>query len=167
MGRFSKEIAELQGRECRLPDGRTVRLRVRRLCLTHWCGISGACGVRPCLYCEVRKECMKLPRDGRTLLIPERDLARMATQYANFMRTGRGKLKYAKYFRNVVAPAMLSITLDQVCIPGLHLSLGIFHKLYVMLENDQKNSLWEFMNECATSFITMPINAAEKRNDST
>ncbi|XP_019616490.1 PREDICTED: uncharacterized protein LOC109464011 [Branchiostoma belcheri] len=49
MGRFSQEIDELQGRQCRLPDGRDVQLRIFAAAdyalLSSWYGISGACGM--------------------------------------------------------------------------------------------------------------------------
>ncbi|CAH1277066.1 ST8SIA1 [Branchiostoma lanceolatum] len=148
--RFATEIGELRGKQWRLPDGCEMHSHVFAAGdyaqLSMWYGISGAAGhelnadddteTYPCLYFEVRKECLNLEADDDDmfLVIPNRSLDRMSIQHRNFMQNGRGNVKYAKHFKNVIAPAMFNIPLNQVCIPGLHLSLGIFHKLYSMME---------------------------------
>ncbi|CAH1270873.1 Hypp4478 [Branchiostoma lanceolatum] len=137
---FVAEIEELKAKVWRLPDGRDIHFRIFAATdyalLSKWYGISGACGVRPCVYCEVKKESMHMPKEDREIVIHMRSLERMDEQHKDFLERGRGMIKNAKLYKNVIAPAMYRIPLDQVCIPGLHVTLGIYQKLFKMLENE-------------------------------
>lgn len=76
----------------------------------------------------------------------------LQTDHAAFVAAG-GDLRKAKLFRNVISEAVFNIELDQVesictmytnnqftktqvCLPGLHISLGIFQRLYDLLEQE-------------------------------
>ncbi|CAH1271099.1 COL6A5 [Branchiostoma lanceolatum] len=134
------DAARLQGSSWRSPDGSDKQLRVfaagdyALLCL--WFGLSGACGTHPCLWCDIRKADMKLAEGEREETATARTLTSLAADHRDFMQEAAGDIAKAKQYRNVIAPHMLDVPLDQVCIPALHLSLGIFQKLYKMLERD-------------------------------
>ncbi|XP_078607304.1 uncharacterized protein LOC144879578 [Branchiostoma floridae x Branchiostoma japonicum] len=139
-GQIAAGIEELKDTVWKLPDGRDARFRLFAAgdyaLLSTWYGISGACGVRPCLYCEVKKVSMHLPKEDRELLILKRTLERLDMQYHDFMERGKGNRQEAKHYKNVIAPAMFRIPIDQVCIPGLHVTLGLYNKLYDRLEHE-------------------------------
>jgi hypothetical protein len=53
--------------------------------------------------------------------------------HQQFLQSG-GNIKHAKKFNNVIQPHMWDIQIDQICLPALHISLGIFYRLYTLLE---------------------------------
>ncbi|CAH1277623.1 Hypp9715 [Branchiostoma lanceolatum] len=86
---FVAEIEELKAKVWRLPDGRDIHFRIFAATdyalLSKWYGISGACGVRPCVYCEVKKESMHMPKKDREIVIHMRSLERMDEQHKDFL----------------------------------------------------------------------------------
>ncbi|KAI8481626.1 hypothetical protein Bbelb_406270 [Branchiostoma belcheri] len=123
----------------RSPDDTSYSIRVFAASdyalLSLWYGISGACGVHPCLWCEETRSRIQLPKSERQTC-PKRTLESLSSDYNRFLEEGQGNIKKAKNFKNVIAPPMFEIPLNQVCVPGLHISLGLFHKFFKMLEAD-------------------------------
>ncbi|XP_078681560.1 uncharacterized protein LOC144916318 [Branchiostoma floridae x Branchiostoma belcheri] len=139
--RYSGEIMELQGSKWRGEDGKEYAVRVfatgdyALLCL--WYGLSGANGCHPCLWCDITKEEMADP-DERRLQIPARTLDTLQHHHSRFTDhdEGKGNTKVAKLYHNAIAPAMFRVPIDQVMIPGPHISLGLYLKLFKLLEAD-------------------------------
>ena len=91
----------------------------------------------------------------------------MTSDHSKFLQAG-GNIKHAKYFNNVIDKAMFDIPLSQVshqiatwlmwyyyvclqvCFPGLHISLGIFKRIWTILE-DSCTKLDLMLAEHATS----------------
>ncbi|XP_019641230.1 PREDICTED: uncharacterized protein LOC109482826 [Branchiostoma belcheri] len=135
------EVGEMAGTIWTSPDGSEKHLRIfvsgDYMILSLWFGLSGPCGSYPCLYCQVHKQDMKKAEPEQ---VPaRRTLASLAANHRSFQEDGCGDIRRAKSYMNVIAPQMLAIETDQVCIPALHISLGIFHKLFRMLENDLRD----------------------------
>lgn len=61
-----------------------------------------------------------------------RTLESLRGDYQRFLASG-GNIKNAKFYNNVICPLFFDIP-PQVCIPGLHISLGVFYRLYSLLE---------------------------------
>ncbi|XP_066263922.1 uncharacterized protein [Branchiostoma lanceolatum] len=134
------EVAALQGSTWSSPDGSTpsLRLFVAGDCamLSTWYGLSGACGTYPCLWCEVRKVDLKKGEEEGQQAPPARTLATLSQSYHQFIHEGHGDIRNAKNYKNAIASHMMDVPIEQVCIPALHISLGIFQKMFKMLERD-------------------------------
>ncbi|XP_078681781.1 uncharacterized protein LOC144916526 [Branchiostoma floridae x Branchiostoma belcheri] len=139
-GKFAADLRELQGKQWSLPSRPEEPVEVRVFAagdyalLSLWYGLSGPSGKRPCLWCETAKESMTLEPDDRELILRKRTLERLDMHYRLFQEEGGGNISKAKLYKNVIAPYMFNVPLDQVCVPGLHVSLGIYHRLYTMME---------------------------------
>ena len=97
-------------------------------------GLSGSSGVRPCLFCVCEKKAMQAGPSDRETCTP-RSLTTLQSDYESFQKAG-GNLARAKYHNNVIRPAILPFPLYDVCIPTLHLDLGIYPWMYDALCND-------------------------------
>lgn len=103
-----------------------------------------------CLWCTVTYPHLQEPLSvrGRS---SQRSLATLEGHYNDFLTKGEGNIGKAKDFYNVIRPPLLEIPLDlvkgilankynyspsacQVCPPGLHISLGIYDRLWELLE---------------------------------
>ncbi len=123
LGPYSPQIQQLQTTTW---EGKAVRCiffgDYELICSCY--GFSGASSVRPCLFCLMTRKDMQLePADqpvcgGRTLESLSSDLQK-------FQADG-SRLPQAKFFNNVIRPALCPIPIDWVCIPALHLDLGIY-----------------------------------------
>ncbi|KAI8482284.1 hypothetical protein Bbelb_399750 [Branchiostoma belcheri] len=122
------------------PDGSEFQLRIfvagDYAMLSAWYGLSGACGTYPCLWCEQPKAGMKGGQGPGDTAPPKRTLESLANNLQQFQNQGHGDIRKAKHFKNVISSHMLDVPIEQVCIPALHISLGIFHKMFHMLEKD-------------------------------
>ncbi|XP_078701358.1 uncharacterized protein LOC144927657 [Branchiostoma floridae x Branchiostoma belcheri] len=136
-GRYAQEMQELQDLKWKSTDGEEMQVRLfgagdyAYLCL--WYGLSGACGSHPCLWCHIRQDQIK-DRDNRPLRIPPRTLASLTEDHRRFCTDGKGKLKAAKDYNNAVSPVMYNVPIEQVVVPGLHISLGVYLKLFNLME---------------------------------
>ena len=65
----------------------------------------------------------------RSAVPAKRTLESLAADYKAFNDAGAVTAN-AKLFHNVIRPAVLPIPIEDVCIPALHLDLGIFPYLY-------------------------------------
>ena len=92
-------------------------------------GLSGSSGVHPCLHCTITKADMQKEAGSRSKTAEKRTLQSLASDYQAFQTAG-AVLANAKKFNNVIRPAILPIPIDDVCIPALHLDLGIFPYLF-------------------------------------
>ncbi|XP_019626641.1 PREDICTED: uncharacterized protein LOC109471732 isoform X1 [Branchiostoma belcheri] len=136
------DVAGLQAFTWRSPDGRDRRLRVFAAAdyalLSLWFGLSGPCGTYPCLWCEIQRTSIKLPQEerGEDRTPADRTTLTLEANHNAFMQEAGGDIRKAKSFRNVIAPSMLEVPINQVCLPALHMSLGVFQKLFKMMEKD-------------------------------
>ena len=99
-------------------------------------GISGASGVHPCLFCHMTKKAMQfspLKQPDATA----RSLDTLEYDYQRFEQAG-SPLPRAKHYHNVIRPTMLPVPLVDVCIPSLHLDLGIFPWIFQALCADAR-----------------------------
>eukprot|EP00117_Sycon_ciliatum_P005872 scpid38678/ scgid9643/ len=114
------------------PHGRTWQNKSFRLVLfgdyefqTTVYGLSGLAGVHPCLHClSTKQQIQQCPADWEQQPEP-RTLDTLSLHHGQFMADG-GRLSKAKHFYNAIRPAMLSVPIDHVCLPALHLDLGIY-----------------------------------------
>lgn len=84
--------------------------------------------------------------EARTLRTMDRDLN-------NFQVLGHGNLDHAKEYNNCIAPHLFDIEvshvrtttsltpkkftmLSQACLPGLHITLGVFFRLFTLMEDE-------------------------------
>eukprot|EP00731_Ephydatia_muelleri_P033549 Em0032g11a len=90
-------------------------------------GLSGATGKYPCLICEIPQKQMAVPLSLRKRY-PLRSLECIKESHKQFMAAG-GKRKKVKNYMNCVTEPIFDIPIDQVCLPGLHITQGIFVKI--------------------------------------
>ncbi|KAI8513929.1 hypothetical protein Bbelb_082530 [Branchiostoma belcheri] len=74
--------------------------------------------------------------DEQPLVIRKRTLESLRQHHHQFVHEGRGQKRLAKEHHNAIAPVMHPIPVDQAIVPALHISLGVFLKLYKLLEAD-------------------------------
>ncbi|XP_065656336.1 uncharacterized protein LOC136081893 [Hydra vulgaris] len=98
-------------------------------------GITGASGRHCCLFCDITKEEIKITPENRKHNVSHRTLYSLTDNFESFQSFG-GVLKNAKLFNNVIDQSLFNIPLDQVAVPALHISLGIFLKFFIMLEDE-------------------------------
>ena len=102
-------------------------------------GISGACGRHPCLWCHITSDMLKLPLAERFNLFSKRSLDTLNDDHTKFIDIYKGDLKKAKYANNVINDVFFDIPLNQVSLPGLHITLGVYLKLFRAFEQLAKN----------------------------
>lgn len=114
-------------------NGKKIRLFLSGdydfLCKTH--GLSGAQGVRPCLWCTITKDKIKKGEGPAQ----ERTLVALKSDFLHFEKDGKGKRANAKHFNNVCSQPLWAIELSHVCPPYLHILLGITQKHHALLED--------------------------------
>ena len=79
--------------------------------------------------CEISKKEMQTAPSERQTLPQLRTLDTLAKSYHKFQEAG-SPLPRAKAYLNVIRPVLLPIPLEDVCLPALHLDLGIFPYLF-------------------------------------
>ncbi|XP_078620860.1 uncharacterized protein LOC144887476 [Branchiostoma floridae x Branchiostoma japonicum] len=135
------EVGELDGTMWTSPDGSAKRMRIfvagDYAILSGWYGISGPCGTYPCVLCEVLKADMRKPVEEQGTPA-KRTLASLADHHRSFQQEGSA-IRKAKDHKNVIAPYILPVRIDQVCIPELHISLGLFNKYFSQLEREVRD----------------------------
>ncbi|XP_032225986.2 uncharacterized protein LOC5501787 [Nematostella vectensis] len=112
-------------------------------------GISGASGRYPCVWCLIHNQDMRKPPEERDPIQP-RTPEHMEEQLQNFLNEGNGDLKKAKDYFNVIHEPLLDIPSDRICVPGLHISIGLFLKFYNL-----------FMTECESLDILIAKHKAK------
>ncbi|KAL5502912.1 hypothetical protein EMCRGX_G009770 [Ephydatia muelleri] len=130
---YKDQVAHLQGMQWRQY---TIKLF---MCgdyefITRMYGLSGASGCYPCLYCLVFHENMVKPLSARGHA-PPRTYESICTDHQRYIASGVRR-KQVKHFYNCITEPIFNIPIEQVCPPGLHITLGIFTKLYGLLEDE-------------------------------
>ena len=105
-------------------------------------------GCHCCLWCRITQQELKIPPPSNRQ--QERSLSTLAAAHADFLSKGKGNTSVAKSYFNVIGEPFFNIPLDQVnkqdvvnlcehflqvSLPGLHISLGIFYRLFNLLED--------------------------------
>eukprot|EP00117_Sycon_ciliatum_P016182 scpid19464/ scgid4041/ E3 ubiquitin-protein ligase NRDP1; RING finger protein 41 &gt; E3 ubiquitin-protein ligase NRDP1; RING finger protein 41 len=121
-------------------------------------GLSGASGVRPCLFCLATKKDMQPSPDT---LFPDRTLDMLKEDLGRFVESG-SRLQNAKQFNNVIRPQILPIELDDVCVPILHLDLGIFPLLFEAMVRDAEEIDLMLARESTDTSSSSTFNDAAK-----
>eukprot|EP00731_Ephydatia_muelleri_P009881 Em0005g467a len=132
LDRYRDQVKQLQGMKWR---EYTINLF---MCgdfefLTRMYGLSGATEKYPCLICEIPQKQMTVPLSLRKRY-PLRSLECIKESHKQFMAAG-GKRKKVKNYMNCVTEPIFDIPIDQVCLPGLHITQGIFVKIFDLLED--------------------------------
>ncbi|XP_072176962.1 uncharacterized protein [Diadema setosum] len=91
--------------------------------LTRMYGLSGPSGRHCCLHCSATRQDMSIPPAERKATQQTRTLQSLDVSLNNFTQHG-----IAKEANNVIRSPFFRIPIDQVCPPGLHISLGLFLK---------------------------------------
>ncbi|KAL5508865.1 hypothetical protein EMCRGX_G004125 [Ephydatia muelleri] len=130
--RYKEQVEHLQGMTWR---GYTVKVF---LCgdyefLSTMYGLSGACGSYPCLYCLIPNKNMATPLSARGHA-PPRSLHSIHTHHQKYLASG-GVRKTAQQFYNCICEPIFDIPTEQICPPGLHITMGIFTKLFELFED--------------------------------
>ena len=71
----------------------------------------------------------------------KRTYASLRLRYEEFVAKFRGNLKNAKKIFNVIDPVFFNIELTQVCLPGLHILMGVFLKIFTDVNGGTKIDL--------------------------
>lgn len=112
---------------------------------------SSYTGRHNCLWCLITSEELKIPIATRGAK-PPRTLQGIKDDYARFLANGGIHTK-VKEFNNAMAPHFFDIEIQQVqhylmhvhnsnsnlcqiCLPGLHITLGVFYRLFSLLEDE-------------------------------
>eukprot|EP00731_Ephydatia_muelleri_P004935 Em0002g1111a len=95
-------------------------------------GLSGASGCYPCPYCIIHSEMMATPLSVRGHAA-QRTLETMRADHQRYVSAGSIK-RDAQKFYNCISPPIFDIPVSQVCPPGYHITLGIFTKMFNLLE---------------------------------
>ena len=83
-------------------------------------GLSGASGKHPCLWYQIPSDMMNLPPSDRVHYAP-RSLESLTENLEEF----GVNVKKAKFVKNVINDRFFNVPLTQVCVPGLHITLGV------------------------------------------
>eukprot|EP00731_Ephydatia_muelleri_P018612 Em0011g652a len=100
-------------------------------------GLFGASGCYPCLYCLVYNHNMATPVSVRGRA-PSRTFEAICADHQHYIASEANK-QQAKHFHNCITEPIFNIPISQVCPPGLHITLGVFIKLYGLLEDECHN----------------------------
>ncbi|KAL5502872.1 hypothetical protein EMCRGX_G009717 [Ephydatia muelleri] len=95
-------------------------------------GLSGASGCYPCLFCIIGSDEMATPLSIRGYAT-RRTLETMCSDHQHYVAAGSIRRDAQKFFNSISLP-IFNIPVSQVCPPGLHITLGIFTKLFHLLE---------------------------------
>ena len=101
-------------------------------------GLSGASGRHPCLWCHITKDKLAIPLSERVDMFTPRSLESLKNDHRNFVDTYNSNLAKAKLTNNVISCVFFDIPLENICIPGLHITLGVYMKLLRELEHFAK-----------------------------
>ncbi len=131
MQRFEAALSALNGKEW---NDKLIQVIVTGDCefIFRIYGIAGAKGTYPCFICRIDKKIMQKSPYKRAKAIL-RTLEQLKKDYAEFKKAGCPIKKQSKYF-NVISHPLINISICNVCIPYLHILLGICKKHFDLLE---------------------------------
>ncbi|XP_071796167.1 uncharacterized protein [Asterias amurensis] len=98
----------------------------------------GLCGCNArycCIYCKASKEMMQKPLAERGLS-PARSLNDIKDNHQHFLKSGAKRSQAKDISFSVVSEPLIPIEVDHVILPSLHISLGVFKKLFDLFESD-------------------------------
>ena len=88
-------------------------------------GLSGAAGKHPCLWCRISSD-QQFPKYIRSKEYEERSLKKLEQDLEIFHNNYASNIRKEMLANNVIDEYFFAVPLLQVCIPGLHLTLGIY-----------------------------------------
>ncbi|XP_038053533.1 uncharacterized protein LOC119725985 [Patiria miniata] len=98
--------------------------------------VYGICGCNArycCVYCLASKKTMQLPIAERGPCLP-RNLQNIREHHQLFLEDGARPSRAKDVSYSIVNPSLIPIETDHVIIPTLHISLGVYKKLFDLLE---------------------------------
>ena len=102
--------------------------------LSEMYGLSGASGKHPCLWCEIPSEMMSVPPSEQEAIFESRTLGSLEKNLVEFQNVHQSNIKKAKFVKNVIDKRFFNVPLMQVCLPGLHITLGVVFKFVQLYE---------------------------------
>ena len=93
-------------------------------------GLTGANGKHPCLFRTMNLSDMQLPKGTVGVQHEPRTLEHFKENFHKFETDYGMGLKHAKQCYNVIDVLFFDIPLNQACLPGLQMTLGIFMKIF-------------------------------------
>ena len=96
--------------------------------------LSGARVSHPCLWCNITSDMLCVPRFIRMNMFQLRSLESLEYNLNVFHNKYNSNLKKAKFACNVVDDIFFKVPLEQVCVPGLHITLGVVVKFIKCFE---------------------------------
>jgi len=104
--------------------------------MTKCYGLSGSSGVRPCLFCLMTKTEMQSTHTPQSCT--PRSIQGLREDLERFKAAG-SRLQNANHYNNVIREVIFPIAITDVCVPVLHLDLGIFPWLYEAMIRDAED----------------------------
>ncbi len=131
MQRYERPLSALNGQ---IWNDKTIQVVVTGDCefIFRMYGIAGAKGTYPCFVCRIDHNVMQKSRKIRAKAIL-RSVEQLKEDYAKFKKAGCPIKKQSNYF-NVISPPLINIPMCNVCLPYLHILLGICKKHFDLLE---------------------------------
>ena len=86
------------------------------------------------LWCEIPPVALTVPDSKREDIYQFRTLDTLKENQLTFVNKYNSNLQHAKDAFNVIDKPFFNIELDQVCVPGLHLTLGVYFKRFNYFE---------------------------------
>lgn len=87
-----------------------------------------------CLWCHITYKEIQNPPQNRVKQYPPRTLESLQEDYSKFLKVGKGDLKVAKMYNNVIQPYLFDIPLDRV-IKHTHIPFVVAHKCILGLSS--------------------------------
>ena len=85
------------------------------------------------LWCQIPSDMMNLPPSDRVHYAP-RSLESLTENLEEFRVIHHSNVKKAKFVKNVINDRFFNVSLTQVCVPGLHITLGVVFKFVQLYE---------------------------------
>ncbi|XP_033646390.1 uncharacterized protein LOC117305619 [Asterias rubens] len=101
--------------------------------LTKLYGVCSSNARYCCIYCRISKSNMQRPLCERQASF-RRSLQSIKEQHQLFVEDGQKRSRAKDVSFSIVSSPMLPVELDYVIVPTLHISLGVFKRLYDLFE---------------------------------
>lgn len=131
---YHSQLTELAATEW---QGKKIRLIVSgdyEFLTTNY-GLSGSSGVQPRFFCLAWKKSMQAPPSEAYTV---RTTSMLVEDYSGFVAAS-ANIARIKHHNNVIRPVILPVQLNNVCVPILHLDLGIFPWIYDAMCSEVKS----------------------------
>ena len=101
-----------------------------------FCGIAGANGKYPCIFCLINRDKMQEPREKRSQSRP-RTSSQLQRDYKKFVKEGGRDKKNQSAFHNVINPPIITcLEPERFNLPSLHIKLGLVKKHHDLMLAD-------------------------------